>query len=161
MFTMRLDDGATRAALTRAVDRLEDPTPLMADIRELVLASTKARFAEGKSPAGAVWAPKSATTLEAYRRRNDRADPRPLFGPSRRLSSEIVARSNRTQVEIGSNLVYAAAMQNGMVKGYAGRTSRGGPIPWGNIPARPFLGLSQTDETLIVETVGDYLNPTL
>jgi len=59
---------------------------------------------------------------------------------------------------VGTNLVYGAAHQFGMVKGYAGRTRRGAPIPWGNIPPRPFLGLSADDETEIVRILRIYLD---
>lgn len=159
MITIQFNDDEVRARLGLLARRLDDMTPVMADIGEQLLVSTKERFGQGKSPEGAPWAPKSPTTLAAYERRNDRADPRPLFGPSRRLSSEIVVRPWRKYVEIGSNLAYAAAMQFGMAKGYAGRTSRGGPIPWGNIPARPFLGLSAKDRTDILDIIGDWMDP--
>ncbi|MBN8190500.1 MAG: hypothetical protein GYB50_17190 [Rhodobacteraceae bacterium] len=31
------------------------------------------------------------------------------------------------------------------------------PIPWGNIPARPFLGVGRGDETALIEIVEEYL----
>jgi phage gpG-like protein len=31
------------------------------------------------------------------------------------------------------------------------------PIPWGNIPARPFLGVGKEDETTLIEIVEEYL----
>lgn len=54
-------------------------------------------------------------------------------------------------------MVYAAVMQGGAAQGAFGRTSRGGPIPWGNIPARPFLGLSDSDRAGVLEIIAEYL----
>jgi phage gpG-like protein len=35
----------------------------------------------------------------------------------------------------------------------------GFPMPWGDIPARPFLGFSDDDQAAILEIVRNYLNP--
>ena len=59
---------------------------------------------------------------------------------------------------VGSPSIYAGTHQFGAEKGAFGATSRGDPIPWGNIPARPFLGLSGDDETEIGNLITDYLN---
>jgi phage gpG-like protein len=53
-------------------------------------------------------------------------------------------------------MIYAAVQQFGAAKGAFGRTSRGAPIPWGNIPARPFLGISAEDEPLMLEIVAEW-----
>jgi phage gpG-like protein len=37
-------------------------------------------------------------------------------------------------------------MHFGARQGAFGRTRRNGPIPWGNIPARPFLPISENGE---------------
>ena len=52
---------------------------------------------------------------------------------------------------------YAGTHQFGAKKGQYGSTSRGQPIPWGDIPAREFLGLSDDDESEIVDIVSGYL----
>lgn len=157
MIRIRLQDEDVTRRLGALGAALGDMTPVMRDIGEYLLVSTKDRFAQGASPDGTAWAAKSPTTIEAYKRRGDRVDFRPLFGPSGRLSSEIVYQANATSVTIGSNLVYAATMQLGAAKGAFGQTSRGGPIPWGDIPARPFLGLSTGDRSAILEIVAEWL----
>ena len=48
-------------------------------------------------------------------------------------------------------------MQFGARYGAFGTISRGGSIPWGNIPARPFLGISDTDRSNIAATVEEWL----
>lgn len=139
----------TRAAFRSLSDLLGDLTPVMQEIGEYETEATKARFRAGRGPAGIPWARKSPATLAAVAARGDRPDPRPLFGPSRRLSNEVAYRASRNAVEIGSSLVYSAAQQFGAAKGAFGRTKRGAPIPWGRIPARPFLGLDAADESAI------------
>ncbi|MCY1187589.1 Phage virion morphogenesis family protein [compost metagenome] len=57
----------------------------------------------------------------------------------------------------GTDRPYGAAMQFGMSKGYAGKTRRGASIPWGDIPARPYLGLSAEDDVEILAIIEDYL----
>ncbi len=60
-------------------------------------------------------------------------------------------------VEVGSNRIYAAVQQFGQPKGASGRTKRGSPIPWGDIPPRPFLGVSSDDREAIADILSDYL----
>ena len=66
-------------------------------------------------------------------------------------------RAGRDQVEVGSPLIYAGTHQFGAARGAFGSTSGGAPIPWGDIPARPFLGLSDDDEFEITELVASHL----
>jgi phage gpG-like protein len=73
------------------------------------------------------------------------------------LSGRINYQANARSVRVGSPMIHAATMQFGAAQGAFGRTSRGGPIPWGNIPARPFLGLSQTDRAGVLEIIAEYL----
>lgn len=139
---------------------LSDMTPLYQELGELLTISTKDRFPTGEAPDGTTWAPKTQTTLDAYARRGDKASSRPLHGPSGLLSSQIYSDADPDGVEwgsVGSNLVYAAAMQFGMPKGYAGATRTGRPIPWGDVPARPFLGISDSDREGIIATVAEWL----
>lgn len=162
MIQIEVSSAATEAALARLEHVLEDPFPLMQDIGDLLTVSTKKRFAEGVSPDGVRWAPKSPTTLEHYGiRRSNRIDIRPLFGPSGALNSTIYPEPSRDEVLIGSNLVYAAVQHFGAAKGAFGRMANGSPIPWGDIPARPFLGVSAEDEIGIAATVEDYLTSAL
>ena len=159
MIQIELTDEEVTAALERLSRSLLDTTPVMQDIGELLVRSTKKRFPEGDAPDGSKWLPKSATTLAAYQARGDRMDFRPLFGPSGRLSSEIFYEvgPGGSSVEIGSNLIYAGVMQFGAAQGAFGTTARGSPIPWGDIPARPFLGLSEEDRTNILATITEWL----
>lgn len=157
MITIVIKDDEISAVLDRLSRSLSDLTPVMQEIGELLVPSTKERFKAGEAPDGSKWAAKSETTIETYRRRGDRIDFRPLFGPSGRLSSEIAFAPTSHSVEISSNMIYAAVMHFGAAKGAFGTNAKGGSIPWGNIPARPFLGVSEQDRTNLIETVEEWL----
>jgi len=45
----------------------------------------------------------------------------------------------------------------GASQGAFGKTKRGAPIPWGNIPGRPYLGFSDEDRSVILQTIEKYL----
>ncbi|MEQ3671482.1 MAG: phage virion morphogenesis protein [Pseudophaeobacter sp.] len=60
-------------------------------------------------------------------------------------------------VEYGSNAIQSAVMQFGAAKGAFGTASNGSSIPWGNIPARPFIGISEEDETNLALELEEWL----
>ncbi|MBN2628940.1 MAG: phage virion morphogenesis protein [Rhodobacteraceae bacterium] len=158
MIKHEINTSFAEAALLALEAALTDMTPVMNDLGELLTTSTKDRFPKGIAPSGAKWAPKSQTTLNRYgARKSNRVDVRPLFGPSGLLSQLIFHEADASQVSWGSNLIYSAVMQFGAAKGAFGTMSNGSPIPWGNIPARPFIGVSADDEVNIIATLEDWL----
>lgn len=152
MYTIEFND-TELGALRALADGLGDMTPAMRQIADYMVFSTKDRFLAGVSPEGQAWAPKSQVTLDAYARRGDRQDPHPLFGPSGRLSKQIFAQFGTDWVEWGSPEIYSRVMQFG-----AGRHTLGPMSPWGDIPARPFIGISEADESALTEIVAEYLS---
>lgn len=160
MFTVDIKNDTVTSGLVRLAAQMSDMSPVMDNIGRWLVESTKERFKKGTGPEGAKWAPKSPTTLARYgARKSNRIDPRPLFGPSGMLSSQIFHDAGPNQLEVGSNLIYAAVQQFGAGKGQFGNMANGSPIPWGNIPARPFFGISREDETNILELMADFLVP--
>lgn len=144
-------------ALRSAQEGLADLTPLHRDVGEYMIEATKGRFRAGIAPDGTAWAAKRPSTIERYRRLGEGNLTKPLTGPSRRLSNEIVMSADRAAVEIGSNLEYSGVMQEGAAKGQFGADRHGRPIPWGNIPARVWLGISDVDERNILDIVDEHL----
>jgi len=157
MNIIEINEDEITAALERLASAMTNMMPVMQDLGEFLATSTRDRFTEGTGPDGTPWAPKSPATLDAYARRRDPVDDRPLFGPTRRLSSEIHWFATPDSVEWGSSHIYAATQQFGAAQGAFGATSRGSPIPWGGIPARPFLGLSDSDRAEIADIVAEWL----
>lgn len=136
------------AELTQALRHLEQAavrlTPVFDDIGQHLVNTTRRRFEDGEGPDGAPWAENSAATLAS------KAGAKPLVGESRGLSTEIHSETGPRSVMVGSNKEYAA-MQ------HFGGQRRRFPHLWGDIPARPFVGLSTEDEQEVQSLLLDHL----
>ena len=160
MITIELNDADIERVLSKVSAHLTDMSDLMNEIGEQLEYETKERFDQGVAPDGTAWAPKSQATLDAYKQRGQTVDVRPLFGPNADgvpLRNSIFRDYGPDFVEIGTNKVYGATMQFGAAKGSFGTDAGGSSIPWGNIPARPYLGISDQDRTNIDATVNEWL----
>lgn len=160
MITEKFNAADALAGLARLERGLGNPQQLMQDIGELMVERTKSRFKEGVAPDGTAWAPNSPVTLK-----RKSPETRPLFGQTGSLNSDIFYEADATQVSWGSNLIYAAVQHFGAEKGAFGSYEGKGfgdttptiSIPWGDIPARPFLGISDEDGRLLTELVEEWL----
>jgi len=168
MITIAIDDRAVLAALNDLIGKVSDITPALQDIGEHLTETTKRRFDSSTAPDGSAWAPNTQTTILNYlggTKGNFKKDgqlskkgaarqgsKKPLIGESRSLMSTISYAVTGNAVEIGSPMIYAAMQQFGGSKSEF-------PNLWGDIPARPFLGLSEDDARSILEILSDYLNP--
>ncbi|WP_312929111.1 phage virion morphogenesis protein [Stutzerimonas nitrititolerans] len=144
MIQDRVDNRRVLDALNGLAKRSQDMRPAFQDLGEYFIESTKRRFASKTAPDGSRWADNSDETIS----RKGRDDP--LIGESRRLSNEIHYRPTGTSLEWGSSLDYAGMQQNGGLKAAY-------PHLWGDIPARPFLGLSNEDEAMALEILQEHL----
>lgn len=144
MIEVEYNDAQVAAALAELFETISSPIEAMQDIGEFMVNSTKERFKLGTSPEGTAWAPNSPVTLARKK------ETRPLFGESLSLSSQIFAAADASGVEWGSARVQAAMMQ-------FGGTKEAFPHLWGDIPARPFLGVSDSDRTAILDIIHEAL----
>jgi phage virion morphogenesis protein len=157
MIRLDINTSPISARLDRAADVLEDLTPVHHAIGEYMVEATRQRFLRGEAPDGTRWQPKKPATIARYRARGDGSRPNPLIGPSERLGREIAMFAGRDAVELGSALEYSGVMQGGAAKGAFGADKAGRPLPWGTIPARVWLGISDTDERNILDIVDEHL----
>ncbi|MDD3355073.1 phage virion morphogenesis protein [Zoogloea sp.] len=164
--TIRIDSAPVIDVLQRLAAGTRNPAPLFKAIGEDLITSTKERFATSTAPDGSRWAPNSRVTFEAYLARftkTTRKDGRinakgtgavmgkkPLVREGT-LAQQIFYNVLAGGLEIGSTMEYAAMQQFGGSKAEW-------PHLWGDIPARPFLGLSADDENKIVAEALDYLD---
>ncbi len=146
MFSVELKADTLNAGLAELKANVTDWTPAMKLIGEYLVTSTKKRFETATGPEGSKWAPNSPVTLAR------KSNSSPLIGNEGILKDQFGIDYGPDFAEIGSTLIYAAMMQFGGTKARF-------PHLWGNIPARPFLGLSPEDETNILALVVDYLTP--
>lgn len=144
MIENRVDNRRVLDALNGLAKRTQDMRPAFQDLGEYFIESTKRRFSTKTAPDGTSWKDNSQVTIDG-KGKND-----PLIGESRRLSNEIHYRAGSTSLEWGSSLVYAGMQQNGGLKAAY-------PHLWGDIPARPFLGLSSEDEAMALEILQEHL----
>jgi len=164
-----VNDTQVRSALARLVERAGDLRPALLEIGEELQESTLRRFQTSTGPDGARWPANSALTLLRSKRQ---AGKKPLIGETRALSTQIHYAVDGNVLVIGSPMKYAAMQHFGAKKGEFGRyyqlsrlkfsegdfrryagMRQGHPIPWADIPARPFLGISVEDGEAITRTV--------
>ncbi len=178
--TVDFDDTRVQAVLDRIAAGVEHPSPLLKAWGEDLAESTKQRFATSTAPDGSTWPTNSQATFDAYlaklsgsynkegKRTGTKkgylnkdgrlaakgittiTGKKPLIGLGRTLSTTIYYRVEGDTLYVGSPQVYAAMQQ------FGGSKSKF-PNLWGDIPARPFLGLSDQDVVNIEQTAADYL----
>lgn len=140
--TIEIDDRRIKAALRRLAASGRDLTPAMRDIAGLLEASARRAFEQERSPDGKPWA--DLSDLTKRRRAATGHWPGQILQVTGRLIGSLASSYDATSAQAGTNLPQARTHQKGAKQGAYGRTRRGGPIPWGDIPARPFLGPSDT-----------------
>lgn len=129
-----------------------DLTPVFRDIGDYLLRTTRDRFRSQTAPDGSDWAPLSEFYKQRKKRNRDKILT--LYG---NLSGTLAYQASARELLFGSPMIYGGVHQFGAAKGAFGQTGSGQPIPFGDIPAREFLGLSPADEVEVAELVGDYL----
>lgn len=129
-----------KAAFLKLQGTLQDLTPAFRDIGEAMLNVTRERFNNQTAPDGAPWKPLSP----AYARvkKQNVAQILTLYG---RLRGTLNYQAGPKEVRIGAPLIYGATHQFGR----------------GAIPARPFLGLSTSDEQELLDILNDHLSRAL
>ena len=157
--TLNIDlmDLPAREALADLSDKSRDLTPLMEMCGALLERSTKDRlFDTNTAPDGVAWPP----SLRAQE------DGGKTLVASARLANSIQYLAGNSQVEIGSNVIYAGIHQTGgeirpkTAKALGFRLPNGAFVSVGKvtIPARPYLGISEEDADDITDAVGVFLD---
>lgn len=72
------------------------------------------------------------------------------------LQRSLHAQRDRNAASVGANLIYAAIHQFGAKQGQF-TIKKGRPIPWGDIPARPCLGVRDQERKPIRNAIIDHL----
>lgn len=161
--------------LRRALDRRD---LMLEEIGQVLATRTRERFREGRGPDGAEWKPLSPKTLK--RKKNSR-----ILVESGELHGSIHHEVQGDTVAIGTNLKYAGVHQFGgtvQIPARQGSSKFGSkgknkgrfmkanskakhavvksyviPAHERTIPARPFLGLSKSDEKQVVDIVQKHI----
>jgi len=166
---IELRDKEVSLLLQALQSRLGDTTPAMREVGEIVRESVMRNFRQGRAPDGTPWKP----SLRAIMQRGQ------TLVDTGRLRNSINVQAGKDYVTVGTNVEYAKTHQFGARRGSFGevlahvrahtRKTRSGRttqvrahtrrvrLPWGNIPARPFLGVRRTDWKDVREALLHYL----
>jgi len=151
-----VDDAAALRSVDSVRQRASNLAPALPAIGNILVASSQMSFRESRDPWGNPWATLTETTLLRRAARRTGGNPYRRDGKLKKAAANIMSsakplldtgvlrnsvtfRIEGNSVLVGSNLKYAGTQQFGARKGAYGRTRRGGPVPWGNVPARAYL----------------------
>ncbi len=183
-FEIEIKDSGIQAMVARIERRVNNLKPAMGLIGEIALGSIQENFEKGGRPS---WEPLSQTTINIRKRINKwpgRILVR--SGVAGGLLGGITYRPSNEDVRLAANKPYATTQHFGAKKGSFGTVAAtikehtrkisqafGKPIepkkvtvkaytrkmslPWGDIPARPFMMVQDEDWTEIKETLTEFL----
>ena len=141
---IKLDNKKVEEALLELAQKTSNLRPLMKNIAGIMADSTEENFKEEGRPK---WQYLSEKTKTA--RRKTGHYPGQILQVSGQLALSITTQYDETSAVIGSNKVYAAIQQLG---GQAGKNKKV------NIPARPYLMLSEDGYNEILNICSKFLN---
>ncbi|MGE4406051.1 phage virion morphogenesis protein [Pseudomonas sp.] len=135
---VRYEDRQVMRALQRLQDAAGDLTPAFKDIGEHLMISHSERFRDQVDPEGNAWQP-----LSPWYRARKKKNPNKILIRDVMLSATLNYQVEGESLRFGTPLIYGATHQFG--------------DPERGIPARPFLGISDGDRTVILDILQDHL----
>ncbi|MDD4907132.1 MAG: phage virion morphogenesis protein [Methylobacter tundripaludum] len=145
MSAIDVDDREILAALRQLQQSTGNLRPALLKIGEDLKESTKQRFSSKTGPDGQAWLGNADSTIE----RKGRDFPLTEGGTlGNTIDYQLFGNDG---VDIGSPMKYAAMMQFGGTKAEF-------PNLWGDVPGRPFLGISEDDKVQILATIQRHLS---
>lgn len=150
-----IKDTATPAikSLISAVHNLQ---PMLEDLAVGFETITKLSFDASTDPYGQAWQPLSDVTISRRRQGSS------VIGrDTSRLFNSILPQWTQSTAGVGTNVIYARNFHYGQKQGASGETSRGAPIPWGDVPSRKILPtdeLPQSWNDEIQQTMGQFFD---
>ncbi|MDD3610462.1 MAG: phage virion morphogenesis protein [Halothiobacillaceae bacterium] len=156
MIEVQIDDRVLLDALRDLQDRVGDLTPALHDIGQALVEGARARIRDGMDWNNQPFAPNRPATLARKR------GAKPLIDTGHLVSARLHFRAGRDTLVMGSSAVQAGVLQFGANRGAFGTDKRGRALPWGDIPARPFLpidghDLPESALQVVRDTLADYL----
>ena len=145
---VRVNDGGVSRVLSRLLLTDTKRRSMLHQLGRQAVEQTQYRFIEQKSPIGVPWQPS---------KRALKNPSKPTLLDSGSLLNSIDYFISGDGFEVGSDLPYAATMNFGAKKGQFGAMRNGTPIPWGDIPARPFLGVSAEHRVKMTDVISKFL----
>lgn len=181
-FEAELNTAEAQARLQEVLDRLDNRLPLFSEIGQLLADSARENFRKEAGPDGVPWTPLRPATIRARLRRGTAAIR--ILSERGHLSGSIHHEATNDEARIGATPAHAAIHQLGgtiqkparaakiyRMRGADGRVGRRFvskaeanhvtdvtiPAHSVTIPARPYLGVSDTDQQDILNAAEDWL----
>ena len=167
MLSVTVDDTQVKAMLSRLSQRVSNLTPVMREIWQELKSDSLANFKGQHAPDGTPWKPLSiATRMGRAARLSGGKGIRTKKGAIRKSAQRVITsakalldtgvlrasinvlETTRTSVTVGSRIKYAAIHQ------FGGKAGRGRKV---TIPARPFIGMSESARRNIVDAINGYV----
>ncbi len=142
-----------QSALNDLQNRAVDLSPALKAIGEYLDRTARDRWDRQEAPDGAPWERLSDVTIKRKQQRKRSTD---ILVDSTELRDRLRYQLAGQTLEFGSDREYPAVHRFGADRGGFGRNKKGLPILWGDIPARPFLGITD-DREHIREVISGYL----
>ncbi len=160
---VKIDDKQVMKALKKLEKAAASPGPMLNEIGAHIVSEVDLNFRDQTDPYGNDWPLLSASSTlirEDSSGNLIRKGDVPL-NDTGRLKASITHNVSGKSVEVGTNVEYAPTHQLGAKKGQYGKN-----IPWGDVPARPFLpteegGLPSDMEREIINIINDHLEDVL
>lgn len=158
MIDIKIDNAGVLGALERLEKAVVERAPLMRDLAAIMVDAVEENFAQEGRP-----------TWQGLKPNPRRAGGK-ILQDSGRLASSITPASDNDNAVVGTNVKYAAIHQfggqtrpheirprNKKALAFGGRVVKKVNHPGSDIPARPFLALTDQDLNEIEATVENYL----
>jgi phage virion morphogenesis protein len=143
MIEIKIDDYEVKSALNDLLKKVKDMSPVMKKIAGIMHDAVEENFEKEGRPR---WKPLSARTIAQRQKKG--YWPGAILQMRGELAASISQSSDNDTAMVGTNKVYAAIHQFG---GKAGRGHKA------QIPARPFLKLTDDDLDEIKKAIEEYL----
>lgn len=159
MIDIHFDDRDILKGLNALLKSTSDLTPAMREIAGVLADVPETSFENQASPDKTPWPDLSDITKD--RRAKSGNWPGQILRVTGQLASSIQSDYGKTFAVAETITKYARTHQFGAKKGEFGTTEKGAPIPWGDIPPRPFFGLPDDSRDEILTLINRYLAASL
>ena len=156
--TVKIDDEAVFKMFKMQEANARNAAPVMKSIKQDMDTRREIGARLQQDPEGKPWKPLSPVTLN--KRKTRKISPTSstrILEDIGRLRASFASKSDHNSAQIGTNLKYAPTQQFGAKKGQYGRTKNGRPIPWGDIPARPMIGITAKQRAGYLRRINNWI----
>lgn len=140
-------------SLQHAFNTLANPELMLKDIGEYLVISTKDNFAKEQTPDGEPWA-----ALSPAYEKVKKPNPGKILQRNGYLFGDIFSQVTNNELAVGTGREYGALMHYGAAQGQFGKSSKKNlDLPFGDIPARHWLGVGKDDEQEVYLIIQNHL----